>query len=357
MGGRGDGECDQERDGARPHRLLRAQAVELAGRALPPPDLGVPAGVAPAERSRQEGDHRRRRPVVAAGLCAAESPRPKRRAARVPHARLRRGARVPSRRAPRRVPTCPSSSSRTERRSWIPGPRSSRSTGRACGRRSIIPGPFDVVIVGAGPAGLAAAVYASSEGLDALVVERDSIGGQAGTSTRIRNYLGFSRGLSGAELAQRAYQQAWVFGATFLLTREVQGLGRGGRRVRGRHLGRHDGRRAQRDPRRWASRIAGWTFPALAELRGHRRVLRVVAVGGAAVHGRERLRRRRRQLGRPGRGASRPLCGERHADLPQRAREEHVAVPHRRDRGQGQHPRPGRGRRSSTRVEAAGSRR
>jgi thioredoxin reductase (NADPH) len=85
-------------------------------------------------------------------------------------------------------------------------------------------GAFDVVIVGAGPAGLAAAVYASSEGLRALVVERESIGGQAGTSTRIRNYLGFSRGLSGAELAQRAYQQAWVFGATFLLTREVTGI-------------------------------------------------------------------------------------------------------------------------------------
>jgi thioredoxin reductase (NADPH) len=86
------------------------------------------------------------------------------------------------------------------------------------------PQTFDVVIVGAGPAGLAAAVYASSEGLSALVVERESIGGQAGSSTRIRNYLGFSRGLSGAELAQRAYQQAWVFGATFLLTREVTAL-------------------------------------------------------------------------------------------------------------------------------------
>lgn len=90
------------------------------------------------------------------------------------------------------------------------------------------PEPFDVVIIGAGPAGLAAAVYASSEGLDALVIERESIGGQAGTSTRIRNYLGFSRGLSGAELAQRAYQQAWVFGATFLLTREVETLRAGG---------------------------------------------------------------------------------------------------------------------------------
>lgn len=83
---------------------------------------------------------------------------------------------------------------------------------------------FDVVVVGAGPAGLAAAVYASSEGLRTLVVERESIGGQAGSSSLIRNYLGFSRGISGADLAQRAYQQAWVFGATFLLMRELVGL-------------------------------------------------------------------------------------------------------------------------------------
>jgi thioredoxin reductase (NADPH) len=84
---------------------------------------------------------------------------------------------------------------------------------------------FDVVVVGAGPAGLAAAVYASSEGLDALVVEHESIGGQAGSSARIRNYLGFSRGVTGAELAQRAYQQAWVFGTSFLMTRRVEALG------------------------------------------------------------------------------------------------------------------------------------
>ena len=80
---------------------------------------------------------------------------------------------------------------------------------------------YDVVVVGAGPAGLAAAVYASSEGLSALVVERESIGGQAGSSSLIRNYLGFSRGVSGADLAQRAYQQAWVFGTSFLIMREV----------------------------------------------------------------------------------------------------------------------------------------
>jgi thioredoxin reductase (NADPH) len=83
---------------------------------------------------------------------------------------------------------------------------------------------FDVVVIGAGPAGLAAAVYASSEGLRALVVEREAIGGQAGSSSLIRNYLGFSRGVSGAELAQRAYQQAWVFGTSFLLMREVAEL-------------------------------------------------------------------------------------------------------------------------------------
>lgn len=91
---------------------------------------------------------------------------------------------------------------------------------------------FDVIIIGAGPAGLAAAVYATSEGLRTLVVERESIGGQAGSSSLIRNYLGFARGVSGAELAQRAYQQAWVFGARFLLMREAARLSREG----GRHV-------------------------------------------------------------------------------------------------------------------------
>ena len=83
---------------------------------------------------------------------------------------------------------------------------------------------FDLLVVGAGPAGLATAVYAASEGLRTLVVERTAIGGQAGSSSLIRNYLGFSRGLSGAELAQRGYQQAWVFGARFVVTRDVEEL-------------------------------------------------------------------------------------------------------------------------------------
>ena len=75
---------------------------------------------------------------------------------------------------------------------------------------------YDVVIVGAGPAGLAAAVYGASEGLRTALLEREAFGGQAGTSSRIRNYLGFPDGVSGAELAQRAYQQAWVFGTGFV---------------------------------------------------------------------------------------------------------------------------------------------
>ena len=77
-------------------------------------------------------------------------------------------------------------------------------------------GRYDVAIIGGGPAGLAAAVYGASEGLRTLVVERDSVGGQAGTSSSIRNYLGFSRGISGGELAARAFEQARIFGVDFV---------------------------------------------------------------------------------------------------------------------------------------------
>jgi thioredoxin reductase (NADPH) len=81
---------------------------------------------------------------------------------------------------------------------------------------------YDVVIIGGGPAGLAAAVYGASEGLCVLLVERNAPGGQAGTSSRIENYLGFPNGISGDDLSQRAFRQAVKFGAEVVLTREVQ---------------------------------------------------------------------------------------------------------------------------------------
>jgi thioredoxin reductase (NADPH) len=85
-------------------------------------------------------------------------------------------------------------------------------------------GAYDLVIVGAGPAGLAAAVYAASEGLDTLVVEPQVAGGQAGTSAMIRNYLGFPRGIGGGDLANRALEQAWLFGANLVLAQRATGL-------------------------------------------------------------------------------------------------------------------------------------
>ncbi len=85
-------------------------------------------------------------------------------------------------------------------------------------------GLYDVVVIGAGPAGLAAAVYGASEGLATMVLEPEAIGGQAGTSSLIRNYLGFPRGISGEDLAVRAFNQAWNFGAEYVYGNEAIGL-------------------------------------------------------------------------------------------------------------------------------------
>lgn len=99
---------------------------------------------------------------------------------------------------------------------------------------------FDLAIVGAGPGGLAGAVYAASEGLRTLVIEREAVGGQAGTTSLIRNYLGFPNGLTGSDLASRSYEQAWLFGAKFVFARHAVSLRADGEK---RILTLSDGRR------------------------------------------------------------------------------------------------------------------
>lgn len=89
-------------------------------------------------------------------------------------------------------------------------------------------GVYDLIVVGAGPAGLAAAVYGASEGLNVLVLEGNAPGGQAGTSSRIENYLGFPMGISGQDLTGRAFVQAEKFGAHILVARGARGMTCGG---------------------------------------------------------------------------------------------------------------------------------
>jgi len=102
---------------------------------------------------------------------------------------------------------------------------SNRAIADRIGLQTIADQPlYDLVVVGAGPAGLAAAVYAASEGLRTLVVEEEAPGGQAGTSSRIENYLGFPTGISGGELARRAVTQARRFGVEILTTRRARQL-------------------------------------------------------------------------------------------------------------------------------------
>lgn len=137
---------------------------------------------------------------------------------------------VDKEREPERVPQCMSKELNgpaviVDRAFCVGQPPTVRKVAAALGYRTEPRADgYDVVVVGAGPAGLAAAVYGASEGLKVLLVERGAVGGQAGTSSRIENYLGFPSGISGDELSERALRQAAYFGTEIVLTREVENL-------------------------------------------------------------------------------------------------------------------------------------
>ena len=168
----------------------------------------------------------------------------------------------------------------------------------------------DVVIVGAGPAGLAAAVYAASEGLRTVVLEEAVSGGQAGSSPMIRNYPGFPHGISGHELTRRACEQAWMFGAHMVFAQATVALERrGDERVV--HLA--DGHQITARAVIVATGIA-WrrlAVPRLEALLGSG--VFYGAAGSETRHGRpRRLRRRSRKLCRSNRAAPRAACSERY---------------------------------------------
>src|SRR5690606_23785499 len=97
---------------------------------------------------------------------------------------------------------------------------------RQCGLRTEASSSYyDLIIIGAGPAGLGAAVYGASEGLKTLLIDKHAPGGQAGTSSRIENYLGFPQGISGSNLARRATAQAMRLGAEILTAQELVEIG------------------------------------------------------------------------------------------------------------------------------------
>ena len=196
---------------------------------------------------------------------------------------------------------------------------------------------YDVVIVGAGPAGLAAAVYGSSEGLRTALLEREAFGGQAGTSSRIRNYLGFPRGISGAELAARATEQARVFGAHFVYGNPATSLAEGGDL---RVVGLEDGSQIRARAVIIATGVAyrRLAVPGLEVAHRRRRLLRG-RHGRGPGGGREvGVRGRRRELGRAGRPAPVEICAPGHHRGPLGVpRREHVRLPDPRDRERAQH--------------------
>ena len=173
----------------------------------------------------------------------------------------------------------------------------------------------DLLVVGAGPAGLAAAVYGSSEGLDTLIVESTALGGQAGSSRRIENYLGFPAGISGTELTSRAVSQARKFGARPATPYRAIELEPGN----GRHVVRlEEGHEIAARAVVLATGAAYRRLP-LDDLADYEGVSVFYAAGPPEAQLVRRLacrRRRRRQLRRAGRRLARPRRSARDADPP-----------------------------------------
>ena len=192
---------------------------------------------------------------------------------------------------------------------------------------------YDVAIVGAGPAGLATAVYAASEGLSVIVFDERAFGGQAGASARIENYLGFPTGISGQALAGRAYVQAQKFGAEMAIPEAVARLDCRGTPLT---LELTDGRRVTVAHRGGCVRRAlpAARRAALQDVRRPRHLVLGLADRGAHVPARGDRAGRRRQFGRPGGGLPQRLRGEDlDAGARARPRRDHVALSDRPHRG------------------------
>ncbi len=203
---------------------------------------------------------------------------------------------------------------------------------------------FDVAVVGAGPAGLATAVYAASEGLHVIVLDCRSFGGQAGASARIENYLGFPTGISGQALAGRAFVQAQKFGAEILIPAQAAALdcrkaGAGGELG----LSLTDGRRLRSKTIVVASgaRYRRPDCPAPDRVRRPRRIVLGVRARSKDVRADRSGARRRRQLGRAGCRVPRANGIEgSHAGSRARSCGQHVALPDRSDRRDTEHRAP-----------------
>ena len=224
-----------------------------------------------------------------------------------------------------------------------PVARRSSPTRSASPRTSTTTQVFDLAVVGAGPAGLAAAVYGASEGLQTIVIESIAPGGQAGTSSKIENYLGFPTGISGEALAGRAQVQAQKFGARLAISRAVVGLDCDDARRIALALDDGESIRARADRHRHRRALPQARRRRLRALRRRQGIYyAATAMEADLCAAAEVDRRRRRQLGRAGGGvpvahrAPRPHPGARH-----RPGGDDVRLPGAADRALGaDHPAP-----------------